>query len=68
MQFAKSLCSLLKIILTRQEDLFNNINYIYEFYERKKKLNNTLNKLKNLDLSNPDLKNNIENLSFKKIN
>ena len=34
--------------------------------EKEKKLNNALDKLKNLDLSNPDLQNNIENLSSQK--
>ena len=36
--------------------------------EKEKKLNEALIELKNLDLRNPDLKNNIENLSIKKIN
>ena len=36
--------------------------------EKEKKLNNALDKLKNLDLSNPDLQNNIENLTLKKLN
>ena len=34
--------------------------------EKEKKLNNALEELKNLDLSNPDLKNNIENLNSQK--
>ena len=34
--------------------------------EKEKKLSEALLELKNLDLSNPDLKNNIENLSFQK--
>jgi len=34
--------------------------------EKEKKLNDAISKLKNLDLSNPDLQNNIENLSFQK--
>ena len=34
--------------------------------EKEKKLNEAISELKNLDLSNPDLKNNIENLSFQK--
>ena len=34
--------------------------------EKEKKLNTALAKLKNLDLSNPDLQNNIENLSIQK--
>tara|TARA_B100001109_G_scaffold157085_1_gene127818 strand:- start:615 stop:938 length:324 start_codon:yes stop_codon:yes gene_type:complete len=34
--------------------------------EKEKKLKNVLEELKNLDLSNPDLQNNIENLSFQK--
>ena len=34
--------------------------------EKEKKLNEALSELKNLDLSNPDLKNNIENLSSQK--
>ena len=34
--------------------------------EKEKKLNEALSKLKNLDLSNPDLKNNINNLSSQK--
>ena len=36
--------------------------------EKEKKLNLALDELKNLDLSNPDLKNNIENLNLKKLN
>ena len=36
------------------------------FNEKEKKLNNALDKLKNLDLSNPDMQNNIENLSSQK--
>jgi len=34
--------------------------------EKEKKLNDALSELKNLDLSNPDLKNNIDNLSSQK--
>ena len=34
--------------------------------EKEKKLNSALDELKNLDLSNPDLQNNIENLSLQK--
>ena len=34
--------------------------------EKEKKLNKALAELKNLDLSNPDLQNNIENLSSQK--
>ena len=34
--------------------------------EKEKKLNNALDELKNLDLSNPDLQNNIENISSQK--
>ena len=34
--------------------------------EKEKKLNNALTELKNLDLRNPDLQNNIENLSSQK--
>ena len=34
--------------------------------EKEKKLNIALDELKNLDLSNPDLQNNIENLSLQK--
>ena len=34
--------------------------------EKEKKLNSALDKLKNLDLSNPDLQNNVENLSAQK--
>ena len=34
--------------------------------EKEKKLNIALDKLKNLDLSNPDLQNNVENLSAQK--
>jgi 5-formyltetrahydrofolate cyclo-ligase len=34
--------------------------------EKEKKLNQALSELKNLDLSNPDLKNNIDNLSSQK--
>ena len=34
--------------------------------EKEKKLNEAISELKNLDLSNPDLKNNIENLSSQK--
>ncbi len=34
--------------------------------EKEKKLNNALEELKNLDLSNPSLQNNIENLSRQK--
>ena len=34
--------------------------------EKEKKLNEALSELKNLDLSNPDLKNNIDNLSSQK--
>ena len=34
--------------------------------EKEKKLNIALAELKNLDLSNPDLQNNIENLNFQK--
>ena len=34
--------------------------------EKEKKLNEALSELKNLDLSNPDLKNNIDNLSYQK--
>lgn len=34
--------------------------------EKEKKLNDALSDLKNLDLSNPDLKNNIDNLSSQK--
>jgi 5-formyltetrahydrofolate cyclo-ligase len=34
--------------------------------EKEKKLNEALSELKNLDLSNPDLKNNIDNLKFSK--
>ena len=34
--------------------------------EKEKKLNEALLELKNLDLSKPDLKNNIENLSSQK--
>ena len=36
------------------------------FNEKEKKLNNTLDKLKKLDLSNPDMQNNIENLKSQK--
>ena len=36
--------------------------------EKEKKLNIALEKLKNLDLTNPELQKNIENLSTKKIN
>ena len=36
--------------------------------EKEKKLNLALTKLKNLNLKNPDIKKNIENLNFKKIN
>ena len=32
--------------------------------EKEKKLNTALDELKNLDLSNPNLRNNIENLNF----
>ena len=39
------------------------MNYIIE---KEKKLNEALLELKNLDLSNPDLKNNIDNLSSQK--
>ena len=34
--------------------------------EKEKKLNLALEELKNLDLTNPDLKNNIQNLNFQK--
>ena len=34
--------------------------------EKEKKLNEALLELKNLDLSSPDLKNNIDNLSYQK--
>ena len=34
--------------------------------EKEKKLNEALSELKNLDISNPDLKNNIDNLSSQK--
>ena len=34
--------------------------------EKEKKLNEAISELKNLDLSNPDLKNNIDNLSSQK--
>ena len=34
--------------------------------EKEKKLNNALDKLKNLDLGNSDMQNNIENLSYQK--
>ncbi len=34
--------------------------------EKEKKLSEALSELKNLDLSNPDFKNNIDNLSFQK--
>ena len=34
--------------------------------EKEKKLNIALEELKNLDLTNPDLQNNIENLNFQK--
>ncbi len=34
--------------------------------EKEKKLNKALSELKKLDLSNPDLQNNIENLSIQK--
>ena len=34
--------------------------------EKEKKLNLALEKLKNLDLTNPDMRNNIENLNFQK--
>jgi hypothetical protein len=34
--------------------------------EKEKKLNDAISELKNLDLSNPDLKNNIDNLSSSK--
>ena len=34
--------------------------------EKEKKLNIALGKLKNLDITNPNLKNNIENLSIQK--
>ena len=34
--------------------------------EKEKKLNNALDKLKNIDLSNPDLQNNIKTLSSQK--
>ena len=34
--------------------------------EKEKKLNTALDKLKNLDLSNPNLRNNIENLNSQK--
>ena len=36
--------------------------------EKEKKLNLALTKLKNLNLKNPDIKKNIENLNNKKIN
>ena len=36
------------------------------FHEKEKKLNNALNKLKNLELSNPDMQNNVESLSTQK--
>ncbi len=36
--------------------------------EKEKKLNLALEELKNLDLTNPVLKNNIENLNLQKIN
>ena len=34
--------------------------------EKEKKLNEAISELKNLDLSNPNLKNNIDNLSYQK--
>ena len=57
-----------KIILSRLRR-FNLIIYlyIYEFCDRKeKKLNIALTKLKNLNLENPEIKKNIENLSSQK--
>ena len=36
------------------------------FHEKEKKLNNALNKLKNLELSNPGMQNNVESLSTQK--
>mgnify|MGYP003323486516 CR=1 FL=1 len=36
------------------------------FNEKEKKLNNALDKLKNLNLNNPDMQHNIENLSSQK--
>jgi chromosome segregation ATPase len=36
------------------------------FYEKEKKLNKALDKLKNLDFSNPDMQNNIESLRAQK--
>ncbi len=36
------------------------------FNEKEKKLNNALDKLKNLELNNPDIQNNIENLNSHK--
>ena len=35
-------------------------------YEKEKKLNSALDQLKNLDFSNPDLQNNVDNLSAQK--
>ena len=36
------------------------------FNEKEKKWNNALDKLKNLDFGNPEMQNNIENLSYQK--
>ena len=53
MQFAKSLCSLLKIILTRLRRiyliLYKHI-YMNSIIEKEKKLREALSELKNLDL------------------
>ena len=68
MQFAKSLCSLFKNYPDQtKKNLFNTI-LIYMNYinEKEKKLISVLDELKNLDLTNPELQNNIENLSKQK--
>ena len=67
-QLAKSLYCLFKIILSRLRRFYLIIYlYIYEFCDRKrKKLNLALTKLKNLNLKNPEIKKDIEDLSVQK--
>ena len=67
-QLANSLyCLLKKIILSRLRRFYLIYLYIYEFCNRKrKKLNLALTQLKKLNLKNPDIKKNLENLSIQK--
>ena len=45
---------------------YNIYIYINKIKKKEKKLNTALDELKNLDLSNPNLRNNIENLNLQK--